>query len=106
MSSEIKVIKPIGILDGIRGNQLRKDVGEAVDAGATIVLIDLEEVTFMDSSGLSSLVAAQRIVRTSQGKLYLCTINEQVKMVFELTRMDRVFETFANINDFKAAMGA
>ncbi len=105
MSSEIKVIKPTGILDGIRGNQLRKDVGEAVDSGCTIVLIDLEDVNFMDSSGLSSLVAAQRIARTSQGKLYLCSINEQVKMVFELTRMDRVFETFANRNDFNTAIG-
>lgn len=106
MSSDVKVVQPTGILDGIRGNQLRRDVNDIVADGAKTVLIDLKDVTFMDSSGLSALVSALKTVRTSGGKLYLCAINDQVKMVFDLTRMDRVFETFANEDEFNKAISS
>ncbi len=99
MSSVVKVVQPTGILDGIKANKLRRDISDIVASGANIVLIDLKDVTFMDSSGLSALVSALKTVRTAGGKLYLSSINEQVKMVFELTRMDRVFETFADQDD-------
>ncbi|AFZ12755.1 anti-sigma-factor antagonist [Crinalium epipsammum PCC 9333] len=104
MSSEVKVVEPTGILDGIRGNKLRQEISDHVEKGAKIVLIDLKNVTFMDSSGLSALVSALKTVRTGGGKLYLSSINDQVKMVFDLTRMDRVFETFASVDDFNQAM--
>jgi len=104
MSSDVKVVQPTGILDGIRGNQLRQDVNDIVAEGAKTVLIDLKDVAFMDSSGLSALVSALKTVRTSGGKLYLCAINDQVRMVFDLTRMDRVFETFANEDEFNKAI--
>ncbi len=106
MSSDAKVVQPTGILDGIRGNQLRREVSDIVVTGANTVLIDLQNVTFMDSSGLSALVSALKTVRTSGGKLYLCSLNDQVKMVFDLTRMDRVFETFANHEEFKQAISS
>ena len=104
MSAEAKVVQPTGILDGIRGNNLRREISDLVAAGAKTVLIDLQNVTFMDSSGLSALVSALKTVRTGGGKLYLSSINDQVKMVFDLTRMDRVFETFASVDEFNKAM--
>lgn len=106
MSSAIKVVQPSGILDGIRGNQLRRDISDVVASGADIVLIDLQDVTFMDSSGLSSLISAQRMVRTAGGKLFLCSINDQAKMLFELTKMNRVFEMFADREEFNSKIGA
>jgi anti-anti-sigma factor len=104
MSSVVKIVQPSGILDGIKANQLRREISDVVASGANTVLIDLADVTFMDSSGLSALVSALKMVRTAGGKLYLCSINEQVKMVFELTRMDRVFETFGNREEFNNAI--
>jgi len=100
MSAVVKVVQPTGLLDGVKANQLRRDIGDIVASGANIVLINLQDVTFMDSSGLSALVSALKAVRTAGGKLYLCSINDQVRMVFELTRMDRVFETFSSQDEF------
>ncbi|MEW5860090.1 MAG: STAS domain-containing protein [Cyanobacteriota bacterium] len=106
MSSAVKVVQPSGILDGIRGNQLRRDISDVVASGANTVLIDLQDVTFMDSSGLSSLISAQRMVRTAGGKLFLCSINDQAQMLFELTKMNRVFEIFADQEEFNSKIGA
>jgi len=100
MSETVKVVQPVGILDDIRAGQLRREVGEVVASGANQVLIDLKDVTFVNSSGLSALVSALKTVRTSGGKLFLCSVNDQVKMLFQLTRMDQVFEVFENQADF------
>lgn len=100
MSSNVKIIQPSGILDGIRANQLRRDIGDIVASGANIVLIDLKDVKFIDSSGLGALVSVMKTVHNSGGKLFVCSLNEQVKMLFELTKMDRVFEKFADQDEF------
>ena len=105
MSSAVKVVQPSGILDGIKGNQLRRDISDVVASGGGIVLIDLQNVTFMDSSGLSSLISAQRMMRAAGGKLFICSINDQTKMLFELTKMDRVFEMFEDREQFNSKIG-
>jgi len=105
MSSAVKVVQLSGILDGIKGNQLRRDISDVVASGSGIVLIDLQNVTFMDSSGLSSLISAQRMMRAAGGKLFLCSINDQTKMLFELTKMDRVFEVFEDREQFNSKIG-
>lgn len=104
MTRVTKVIQLSGVLDGTKVGQLRREVNDVVGAGADIVLVDLADVTFMDSSGLGALVVALKTVRTSGGKLFICSINDQVKMLFELTSMDRVFEVFANRAEFESAM--
>lgn len=104
MSPVVKIVQPSGILDGTKAGQFRQEISNLVDNGANIVLIDLKEVTFMDSSGLGALVLALKTVRAAGGKLFICSINEQVKMLFELTSMDRVFEIYANRDAFNNAL--
>ena len=55
----------------------------------------------MDSSGLGALVLALKTVRGAGLKMFVCSINEQIKMLFELTSMDRVFEVFENREEFE-----
>ncbi|MDZ8187427.1 MAG: STAS domain-containing protein [Nostoc sp. ChiSLP02] len=100
MSSNVKVLELSGILDGIRGNELRREVSSIVENGANILLLDLKEVKFIDSSGLGALVSAMQIVRNANGRLCVCSINDQVRMLFELTKMDRIFQTFADQDEF------
>lgn len=100
MSATVQVICPAGILDGTQAGEFRKQVGDAVDGGAETVLIDFKDVTFMDSSGLGALVLSLKSVRAAGGKLFVCSVNEQVKMLLELTSMDRVFEIFESREAF------
>ena len=106
MSPVIKVIQPAGILDGTKGSQFRQEIIELVENGAEIVLVDFQNVTFMDSSGLGALVLALKTVRAAGSKLCVCSINDSIRMLFELTSMDRVFEIFANREDFKHSLNS
>ncbi|MEH2395719.1 MAG: STAS domain-containing protein [Nostoc sp.] len=100
MDLSVKVLELTGILDGIRGNELRREVSAIVDNGADILLLDMKEVKFIDSSGLGALVSAMQIVRNANGKLFVCSISDQVRMLFELTKMDRIFKTFTDQDEF------
>lgn len=103
MSSDIKVVKvvkPQGILDGTKSASFRTEISEAVEAGADLVLIDFQDITFMDSSGLGGLVLALKTVRAASSKLAVCSINEQIRILFELTSMDKVFEIYPSKEAF------
>lgn len=92
MKSNIRILEPAGILDGTKAEAFRQEVDAALDDGADTLLIDLANISFVDSSGLGILVVVLKKVRASQKKMYVCSINDQVRMLFELTSMDRVFE--------------
>lgn len=96
MTANIQVIEPTGILDSINGGQLCREIRDHLAAGSSNILVDCQHVTFMDSSGLGALVMALKSVRTAGGKLALCSINDQLQILFQLTKMDQVFEIFAN----------
>lgn len=57
-------------------------------------MIDLSDVAFMDSSGLATLVQLFKRVRICEGDVRLCGLQPKVQRVFELIRLDRVFDSF------------
>ncbi len=58
------------------------------------VIIDLGAVAFVDSSGLSAMLSALKIVNANDGDLKLCGMTRKVRALFELVRMHRVFEIY------------
>lgn len=104
MSSIVKIVQPSGILDGLNANQLRRDISDLVENGANIVLVDFQDITFMNSAGLGALVSILKKVRSQSAELFICSLNEQVKMIFELTKMDLIFKPFANRNEVEQAV--
>lgn len=63
---------------------------EAIDPDTKNVLLDLSHVDFIDSSCLGALVSILKSVN-GQGELALCSLNDTIKNLFKLTRMDRIF---------------
>lgn len=104
MVAPFKVVEPSGILDSNQAEPFRRTVEEALIEGTEIILIDLKDTTFIDSSGLGSLVMVLKKVRAENRKMYFCSINDQVRMLFDLTGMDRVFDVLKDRADFDATV--
>lgn len=100
MNSNVEVIQLIGILDGIQGSQLRRTISDLIRAGTRVILLDCTAVEFMDSAGLGALVTVLRQTQAHGGCLALCGINDQIRMLFELTNTNRLFEVFASPEAF------
>ncbi len=103
MSSNIQVIEPIGILDSTKAEEFRQSVEDLLQNGAETILVDLKDITFIDSSGLGTLVVLLKKIRGLNRSLCLCSTNDQVRMLFELTSMDRVFEIYKDRQTFEDA---
>lgn len=76
-------------------SELRAALVGAIDAGALTVIVDLSETTFIDSSALGVLVGALKRLRPSGGQLSLVIADPNVRRIFEITLLDRVFELSA-----------
>lgn len=75
---------------------VRKELLEMVALGHRHLVIDLGEVTFIDSSGLSVLVSAHKAASKEQGSVALLNPSNNVRALIELTRMHEVFHIFAD----------
>lgn len=100
MSSDIQVLQPIGTLDSVCGNQLRRDAGDLLESKKINILVDCQKIDFMDSSGLSCLIMTLKNVRATEGNFALSNINSQVKLLLELTAMDNIFKVYDNAEEF------
>jgi len=92
-----KVIKPSGLLDGQNANQLRQEITNNLSDEVTTIVLDFEQVTFINSSAIGALVALLKSIRVCGKELVLCSLNEQIKMIFELTRMEQVFKIVSDL---------
>jgi anti-anti-sigma factor len=104
MREQVKVIKLSGNLNAATSQEFRQNITTILESGAKIVLVDFQDVTFMDSSGLGALVLAFKTLRAADSKLVICSINEQVRILFELTNMDKVFEIFPSQEAFNQVL--
>ncbi|MDJ0715180.1 MAG: STAS domain-containing protein [Prochloraceae cyanobacterium] len=104
MDSAVKVFEPTGILDGTKSHEFRQQIDKIVQEGAKIILIDFKDVTFMDSSGLGALVLSLKTVRSAEARLFICCLNDRIKILFELTSMDKVFEIFSSREEFEETL--
>ena len=66
------------------------------EEGKNNLVVDLQAVRFVDSSGLGALVSGFKNASSRNGNLKLSGLQLQVKSMFELTRLHRVFEIYAD----------
>lgn len=86
-------------LDANNAGELKSELSKLFDAGEKNILIDLKDVHFIDSSGLGVLVSGFKNASICQGSFKLAGLQAQVKSMFELTRLQRVFEIFQTVNE-------
>ncbi|MFA7059820.1 MAG: STAS domain-containing protein [Pedobacter sp.] len=86
-------------LDAHNSDELKAEINRTFEQGTKDILLDLKEVRFIDSSGLGVLVSGFKNASTRQGSLRLCGLQTQVKSMFELTRLHRVFDIFQTVDE-------
>ena len=89
-------------LDATVAGEFRKGLVDFIHKGHVFLILDLSDVEFIDSSGLGALVSTLKTLG-GQGDLVICGVRKSLLVLFELTRLDRVFRLF---NDPKEAIAA
>lgn len=95
-----KVFYPTRILSKLTAGDMLDWIDDNLRAGEKALLINLQNVLFMDSSGLGSLVTALKRVRAAGGRMGLCCLSGQARMLFDHAGMNRMFEIYETPEEF------
>lgn len=93
-NDNVQILALSGRFDVTTASTIRDWIEEAVTKEPPFLVVNLEEVEFMDSTGLSTLVHGMKRSREKNGDLHLCNLQQPVRIIFELTRLAQWFEIF------------
>lgn len=80
-------------------DEIRDKIYALIDQGITKVVMNLADVSRMNSSGLGLLIQALTSLRNKEGNLKLAGINELMEGVLVMTKLDTIFETHPNAEE-------
>ena len=83
--------------------RFKEEIIGYVKSGNRAIVLDLSDVSFIDSSGLGALISCLKSMG-GQGELVLCGTRGTVSSMFKLTRMDKVFRMFSGSDEAVAAL--
>ncbi len=95
----VPVLAVSGEIDIYTAPLFKQAVVKVVAEGNNHVVIDLSEVTFMDSSGFGTLLGATRRLRPSGGGLHLAHANSTIQRMLRLTRLDSIIDVHDTVDD-------
>jgi anti-sigma B factor antagonist len=86
-------------LDAHNSQELRDHVLKLLGEGHIRFIVDLSRVGFVDSSGLGALLSGYKNVNLQSGRFSLAGLHPRVQAMFELTRINQVFDIYANLDE-------
>ena len=84
---------PVEELDASNAADFKRDAAPLLEA-TTKLVFDLSRLRFVDSSGLGAFISCLRNLNAKGGDVKLCGMSKQVRAVFELVRMHRIFDIY------------
>lgn len=91
---DVVILQIVGDIDMHSSTELRGELLEIAQEPPAKTIINMSEVDFMDSSGVAVLIEALQLHRRNSGRLKLVGINPRVRSIFEISRLDTIFEIY------------
>ncbi len=98
-----KLIKLEGEIDLHRSPDVKRELQEATQQKPAKLLVDLSDVSYIDSSGLAVLLNGMQNVEAYGGKLFLIGPGDSVRIIFETSKLDQVFRIVSSLDAAEAA---
>ena len=93
-----RIIDVSGDVDLYSSPEVREVILAAVNEKRSPLVVNLEAVTYIDSSGVATLVEGLQLTRGFEGEFRLAALSDRVREVFELARLEKVFAIFATVD--------
>lgn len=91
-----EIVSMLGRITIDNSDQMRRRLAGALRSKPALVTVDLSDVTYMDTSGLATLMEAMRTARYQGTRLVLSGIQEQPRYLLKVTDLDHIFEIEKN----------
>ena len=101
----VDLVELDGELDFHSSPEVRSELGKLVERQAPKVMVDLKSVNYIDSSGLATFVELFQKMKRYSGTLVLFNLNQGVRSVFEIAKLDTIFKLAASQKDALTLIG-
>lgn len=101
----LTIVEVEGEIDVYTAPRLRELLIDLVNKGNFHLLVNMEKVDFLDSTGLGVLVGGLKRVRAHDGSLELVCTQERILKIFRITGLTKVFGIYASVDEAKEAHG-
>ena len=96
---QVRILTCRGRLDAQVSGDVKDQIQQLIDEGAVCLVLNLEGVDFLDSSGLGALVSSLRKIKEKKGEIKLTGLRPEVRSIFDITRVARLFNIHGNIKE-------
>ena len=87
------------IMGGPEATEINDKFNQLLDEKKLKIVIDLDQVEWMNSSGLGILIQANTLLKNNQGRLKLVNISERIQNLLKITKLSGIFETSDSIEE-------
>ena len=101
MTEIVEIVQPSGQLDENNINLLNNEIIAFLKRGVKLILIDFQDITSIDYESVAHLKVILQNVRNHGGAFYICSLNEQVQTIFEITHTKEIFNPLKNRQEFE-----
>jgi anti-sigma B factor antagonist len=100
--TKIKVVQPEGYINACNAPDFQNSLNAAILCPNNHgLLVDFGQVHFIDGVGLMALISAFKLAKSLNRRFSICSVLPSIRMIFEITQLDRAFEIFENRNSFE-----
>jgi anti-sigma B factor antagonist len=99
----VPVLDVVGEIDIYTTPQFKEAVSAAIDENKPAIIINMAQVTYMDSSGFGTLLSATKRLRPLDGALYLTGCNDSIQRMLQITRLNTIFGVYTTEDEALAA---
>jgi anti-anti-sigma factor len=91
---EVNVLEVEGRLDTTNYGELEHHLSALTENGENLILLDLEKLEYVSSSGLRILLMFLKKLKAAEGRFILCSMSSDIKEIFEISGFINIFEIF------------
>lgn len=96
-----KIVKLHGDVDYFSASELKNAIFKLINEKAPSIILDLEEVEYMDSSGIGLIVTAHKVMNNYNGMIGLLYVQDDIMSLLKLATVDRILKIYKNISELK-----
>ena len=104
VDAHTQVVRPAGDIEITVAGAFGWRLTNLVQAGKTLLIVDLERVGFLDSSALGVLMSAQRRAQSSGGGVVISGADPSIRKVFDITGLSAVFRLHDSVDQALATL--
>ena len=102
---DILIVELVGEINILDVNDFKDNIKEKIkEENATKIIVDMQKVPFMDSSGLGMLISLYKFVSENQGKIVYTGLSDYIMKIIGFAKLDKIFIIRADVASAKEAM--